>query len=284
MKQFVCNYAPVRFLPYRELGEFVNVGVVVHCPQTDYFGYRLAPLKRTGRVTRFFPELDAKLFKAALKGIARELGRVQAKHGMLPTKQEVAPDIAQQQIQRFLEVIRRREGLLHFGEAGTLMAESPQGALDGLFGRFVERQFAQKTEYQETVMRERLADLLRAWKLARFYEENRKVGDDDFHVVMPFVHYNGNVAVKAIKPLDLNRGEPSDIYHHGGAWVKNMERLKSRKQLPAAVVFTVRFPETGKQLKAAEDICVEFRQLGVEPVEFNNPARLRMSVDLGIAA
>ena len=139
-------------------------------------------------------------------------------------------------------------------------------------------------EYQETVMRERLADLLRDWRLARFYEVNKEVGDDDFHVVMPFVHYNADIAIKAIKPLDLNKTEPSDIYHHGGAWVKNMERLKNRERLPATVVFTVRFPENGKQLQAAEDICVELRQLGVEPVDFNNPSRLRVAVDLGIAA
>jgi hypothetical protein len=283
MKQFVCNYAPLRFLPYREVGEFVNVGVVLHCPQTDYFGYRLAPLKRTGRVTRFFPELDAKLFKAALQGIERELTRVQAEHRMLPTKEEIAPDRAKQRVQRFLEVIRRREGLLHFGEAGTLMAGSPQEALDGLFGRFVERQFAQKMEYQENIMRERLACLLRDWKLERYYDVNKKVGDDDFHVVMPFVHYNGDVAVKAIKPLDLNKAEASDIYHHGGAWVKNMERLKSRKHLPEAVVFTVRFPETQKQLKAAEDICAELRQLSLEPVAFADASRLRMAVGVGIA-
>lgn len=137
MKQLVCNYAPLRFLPYREVGEFVNVGVVLHSPQTDYFGYRLAPLKRTGRVTRFFPELDAKLFKAALQGIARELARLQGQHRMLPPQEEVAPEIAKQQMHRFLEVIRRREGLLHFGEAGTLMAASPQEALDELFGRLI---------------------------------------------------------------------------------------------------------------------------------------------------
>jgi hypothetical protein len=132
----------MRFLPHRETGEFVNVGVVLHCPQTDYFGYRLAPLKRTGRVTRFFPELDVTLYKAALQGVAHELARVQAKYLPLPTKEEVAPDLAKRQKERFLEVIRRREGLLHFGEAGSLMADNPQEALEELFGRFVERQFA----------------------------------------------------------------------------------------------------------------------------------------------
>jgi hypothetical protein len=257
------------------VGEFVNVGVVLHCPQTDFFGYRLVPLKRTGRVTGFFPELDAKLFKTALQGIARELSRAQASHRPLPATEEVAPELAKQQMQRFLEITRRREGLLHFGEGGTLMAETPDEALEALFGRFVERQFAQKKEYQEVVMRNRLAHYLRDWKLAQHYQVNKPVGDADFHVVMPFVHYSGEVPAKVIKPLDLNKAETSDIYHHGGAWVKNMERLKSRKQFPAAVVFTVRTPETGKRLKAAEDICVELRQLGVAPVPFENMQKLR---------
>jgi len=29
--QSACNYAMLRFLPYPETGEFVNVGVVVNC-------------------------------------------------------------------------------------------------------------------------------------------------------------------------------------------------------------------------------------------------------------
>src|SRR4051812_18233105 len=101
MKQLVCNYAPVRFLPYREIGEFVNVGVVVHCPQTDHFIYRLVPLKRTGRVTKFFPELDPKLFKAGLQGIARELGREQGNHRLPSAKGEVVPEIAKLQTEYF---------------------------------------------------------------------------------------------------------------------------------------------------------------------------------------
>ncbi len=280
MKQLVCNFAPVRFLPYREVGEFVNVGVVVHCPQTDYFGFRLVPAKRTGRVTGFFPELDPKLFKAALQGIARELARVQGKHRLLPANDEVAPEIARELAEQFREVIRRREGLLHFGDAGTLMADAPAEALELLFGRFVERQFAQKREYQEMVMRHRLAQFLKDWKLARYYEVNRKVGDGDFHVVMPFVHYLGEAAAKAIKPLDLNKVEPSEIYHHGGAWVKNMERLRNRGHLPPQVIFTVKLPLQGKRLNAANEICDELRALGIEHVPFENAARIRSAVEI----
>lgn len=280
MKQHVCNFAPVRFLPYREVGEFVNVGVVVHCPQTDFFGYRLVSIKRTGRVTGFFPELDPKLFKAALQGIERELARVQGKHSLLPEANQVTPEIARAQVNHFREIIRRREGLLHFGDPGTLMADTAAEALELLFGRFVERQFAQKREYQETVMRQRLAEFLKDWKLARHYEVNRKVGDSDFHVVMPFVHYTGELAAKAIKPLDLNKAETSDIYHHGGGWVKNLERLRNRNHMPTEVVFTVQLPEHGRRLNAAHEICDELRALGVEPVPFEDTARIRSAVEI----
>jgi hypothetical protein len=284
MKRLVCNYAPVRFLPYREMGEFVNVGVVVHCPQTDAFGYRLVPLKRTGRVTGFFPELDAQLFKAALQGLDREMTRVQACHQLPPARDLIAPEIAKAQMDRFREMVRRREGLLHYGEPGTLMADTVDAALGVLFGRFVERQFARKSEYQEVVMRKRLARLLDDWNLAHLYQINQPVGDDDFHVVMPFAHYTGELVAKVIKPLDLNKAEPTDIYHHGGAWVKNMERLRNRNQMPQSAIFTVQLPAAGKRLQAAEVICDELRQLGVQPVEFNNATSVRDAVEIRVAA
>jgi hypothetical protein len=147
MNQLVCNYAPVRFLPYREIGEFVNVGVAVHCPQRDFFGFRLVPLKRIGRVRGFFPELDVKIFKAGLAGVARELTRVRTNHHARPITDEIPSAIARERVLRFQEIIRRRDGLFHFGDAGTLMAETPDEALDHLFGRFVERQYAQKMDY-----------------------------------------------------------------------------------------------------------------------------------------
>jgi hypothetical protein len=101
---------------------------------------------------------------------------------------------------------------------------------------------------------------------------------------MPFVHFTGTEIAKAIRALDLDKAEPSDIYHHGGAWVKNMERLKNRGQMPPEVVFTVQLPERGKRLNAATTICNELRQLGVEPVQFTDLQGLRSAVEVTIAA
>ena len=55
MKEVVCNYAIARFRPYRETGEFVNVGIVLICPQVNYFGY-LFEKRKYKRITDFFPE------------------------------------------------------------------------------------------------------------------------------------------------------------------------------------------------------------------------------------
>ena len=284
MKNLVCNFAPLRFLPYREIGEFVNVGVVVNCPQVDYFGFRVIRTQRTGRLTHFFPELDAQLPRLALKRTVDELARVQTAHRLLPTNRIVSPADAQSQIAAFQELVRRREGLLHFGDTGMMVADDPEEALDELFGRYVERQFAQRKEYQETIMKHRLAKFLRQWNLLGQYEKDQTVGDDDFHVILPFVHRADAVIDRAIKPLDLDKQETSDIYHHGGAWVKNMERLAKRSRMPETTIFTLRMPQEGRKLRAANEICEELEQIGVRTVPFQETAALRQLAEIGKAA
>jgi hypothetical protein len=141
MKEFVCNYAPLRFLPYRRTGEFVNVGVVLHCPQTDYFGFRLLPLDQPERITNFFPEFDVKVLRKALRGATNELDRIRTEHRQVSGNENIPPGLAKAQVAAFCELVRRREGLLHFGDIGVLMAATPESALEELFDRFVERRF-----------------------------------------------------------------------------------------------------------------------------------------------
>jgi hypothetical protein len=63
-----------------------------------------------------------------------------------------------------------------------------------------------------------------------------------------------------------------------------MERLKKREHMPPAVIFTVQFPEQGERLAAADEICSELSQLGVEPVDFADPRRIRGAVEVEVAA
>jgi hypothetical protein len=105
-------------------------------------------LRKTGRVTGFFPELDNQIFKASIIGVTRELERVQGNYGST-MGQVITMDLVQRQMGRFQELIRRREGLLHFGDSGTRLVQDPEIALGELFDHYVNRQFAQK-EYQES--------------------------------------------------------------------------------------------------------------------------------------
>ena len=75
MKLVACRYAVVQFAPYRETGEFANAGVVLMCPETGYFGFKLQT-RRTKRITDFFDELPRSYYVRAVKAMEDELQRV----------------------------------------------------------------------------------------------------------------------------------------------------------------------------------------------------------------
>ena len=73
MKKFACQYALLRFRPFVETGEFANVGVVMMAPEARFFGFRL--LKRYGRITQFFHQLDRKVYLEGRELFKEELDR-----------------------------------------------------------------------------------------------------------------------------------------------------------------------------------------------------------------
>jgi hypothetical protein len=167
----------------------------------------------------------------------------------------------------FRELVRPRESVFRFSETGTVLAEDPAAKLAELFERYVNRQFAQDREYQETVMARRLMDVLKAHQLIGHYLQNKKVGNDEFHVLMPIVSEARNaqgVVRRAIKPLDLDRDEPTKIYDHGDAWIKRVERLRQVNQLPEGMLFTIREATAeDKRIKACCAIRDELVRLDV---------------------
>jgi hypothetical protein len=273
MNKSVCNYAIARFRPYRETGEFVNVGVVLLCPQLDFFGHTFERRKHK-RITDFFPELDFDIFKTGLGGLLKELARVAGRND--DTRQFVTDAEAQMRIAAFKELVRTRESLFHFSEVGTVLADNPKVKLEELFDFYIKRQFARDREYQEIIMRRRLGDFLQKVNLARFYKQDQQVGDDNYHVVLPFVHYEGDKPRKAIKPLHMDKPMTTDIYRHGDAWISTVRRLQQINRLPKEFLFAVRFPgANAKGQAAAEDICSELEKLGTQTVPFADTEAIR---------
>jgi len=274
MSEVVCNYAIARFRPYRETSEFVNVGVVLICQQVNYFGY-LFETRRYKRITDFFPELDLEVFKAGLSGLLKELTRITGREHDEELKQLVLREEEQASLARFRELVRPREALFHFGETGTVLAMDPRAKLKEMFKYYIERQFARDREYQEILMRRHLAEFLRKHELERHYRMDQRVGDETYHVILPFVHLQGTQVRKAIKPLHLDKDGSTEIYRYGDAWVSTVRRLKHINLLPKELLFTVKPPKTNaKRVAAAQEICRELESLETLTIPFGETNRI----------
>lgn len=132
----VCNYAILRYLPYREREEFVNVGVLVTCSNPCIWHF-YAETKMPERIKRFFPNQDVGRYEAAFESFYAEMER---KKGMAYTPKTI--QIA------FKETVRIRESVLRLGEPRTIMTDSPKELVDKLFARYVEMKTPEQEEAQ----------------------------------------------------------------------------------------------------------------------------------------
>jgi len=123
--QAVCNYAILRFRPYVETEEFVNIGVLVMCQQPCLLNFEAEPTI-PDRAKAFFPKQNVHAFAAAVEAITLEMKRVKA----------VAHDPKSVQM-AFHETVRIRESVFRFGEVRTILTEDPLQLAEDLFRRYV---------------------------------------------------------------------------------------------------------------------------------------------------
>lgn len=148
MNKIACQYAIVRFAPYVETGEFANVGIVMFAPQQNYFNLKLET-RRYARITRFFEEMDARLYTESMKAINEELERFQTMLQDHTFANSNSLDIEFGQ-QLFNEAIRERESIVRFSKPRIALTIDPKIKLEELFAYYVERNFA-SNEYKKTV-------------------------------------------------------------------------------------------------------------------------------------
>lgn len=259
MSLFACRYAVVQFLPYAETGEFANVGIALLCPETNFFGFRLQPARRTRRITSFFERLDRADYVRALRLFQQELIRVGS---ML--NQDVFPQgNAELARQAFTALTHPREAVVRFSPIRVVMTASPQQELDALFGRYVEHDFATR-EYHEEVLEKRIGNILRGLSLPLPFQPHI-IGNDETRARFPFVQMENDRPVKAIKPLFLAHDEAHKIFEHADHWLPKMRRLRARQLLPDAVLISAEAPPEDAPLryKAFVEIKAEMDTLGL---------------------
>lgn len=265
----VCNYAVLRFQPYPETEEFVNLGVAMHCPDLGMFKVRLEHA-RYKRVTDFFPELDKAQFLAARKAVEAEFDRVQ--------KLVVERKDAVMSRHVFRELVRPRESIFRFGEIRTILTGGPAALADELFDRYVQRHFARQKEYQETVMAKRYFEVLQKARPDVVFHRDRVIGDP-YRIKLPICSDAKNfrgAPQRAIKPLDLNKPDPTLIVEHGDTWTARLRRLKEMKLMPDRFIFALKEPEAGyaEIFYAATEVKANLEEQGCVVVDADDTDRL----------
>lgn len=267
-----CDYAILRFLPYPETEEFVNVGIVLMQAKAGFFDFAIA--KHWKRVTGFFPELDADIYRAGLRFVRLELEEFRG----LFSDGAQAPHLALEFRglgAAFANLVRPRESIFRYSGIRTVMANDPTVTLQALFGRHVTRQFAVTKEYQETVMTNRLRAIFIETKLNLFYRESGTLGRDDYKVTVPFVYEKEQKVIRAIKPLNLDQESTTKVADHGDLWVSRMRRLQALGALPERIIFPVKKPDEGTRRKeAARGIVKDLESYGAVVVPFESTEEL----------
>lgn len=253
MKNLACRYSIIRFLPYQETGEFANVGVVLMCPETGYFDFKLQT-RRYGRITDFFSELDSKVYQESVKLFKLELERLKS------YAQDQCADVEQRR-KLFLALTHPREAIVKLTEARPRLTDNPERMLDQLFRYYVEREFSTH-EYRDTIVARRVKALVDSLNLDRPFKPVT-LGDEFVSGHFPLVQFVGDETVaKVIKPFALNHKEPSKIIQHGASWIDRVKRLRKKGYVPQNVLFAVEGPalNADKCQIAFREICRELSE------------------------
>jgi hypothetical protein len=127
--QFVCNYAVLRFLPYLDAGEFVNVGIVAHCADLGWCAYA-GDDADPGRVMQFFTAIDPDDYLAKRSAMFAEIARVCTLIQNTSDRRTSATI--------FQELVKPRESLFRFSSVRSVLTSDPVRLLHDLADQLIQ--------------------------------------------------------------------------------------------------------------------------------------------------
>ncbi len=211
-----CLVIPITFRPYAETGEFACFGVLVHCPETGYIGYRIGEGDRrvTDRINNFFKEIGRDIFRMTVKSAKLDLEQVVNAPSSL---------FDYQQAETLLEnLIRPRENLIRYGAPIAVMTEDPEVEVDRQYALLVQRGFVDKAGVYENDVRARIKKYL-----TERHIQFRQLGfraPNNYVFNLP-IAFDGKNGTKAIKALNLVGNSVTETFDNGHKWLYRFEQL-----------------------------------------------------------
>jgi hypothetical protein len=136
------TYVVLRYVHDTATAEFINVGVVLHCPELRFFDAKLRHTHR--RLSAMFPNLDTNAFRTAMTAIERALKSVgrQYKTGGTSPSGVNAGDLAR-------SVLPSDDSSLQWSPVGSGLTAAPADEVVHLFDRLVGS-YDDKPEHRRT--------------------------------------------------------------------------------------------------------------------------------------
>lgn len=238
MNGYIYNAAVIRFRPYRDTGEFVNIGVIVHFPQNGCT--RLKIQTKTKRITDFFPEIERKFVLATYSFIETEIKSI------FPIKEKfpevpVLDIVTKSDMSLFQRFISLQEGLIVFSNLITGFADDFQKKCEELFDYYVNRNFAESKITAEQRLESQFSKTLTSWKLKNKFQPGT-LGNEIYQFRVPFRHQK-----LSIRTVVLDRDTSSDIYECWDNWNCRINRLRTIAKVDTPILFPVRLPAARTQ-------------------------------------
>lgn len=265
MKKYACQYNIIRFAPFVETEEFANIGIAIYCPSTGKFEYRLAPT-RFGRVTQFFEDLDAELYKSVIQRLKNELNA-------LKDILEENPN-SKMGMALFAETMRNKGSVIHFSDVRIVLTENLEEKANTLYGYYVGRSFNTK-KYREQVMVSNVKKSLKQFSLDKFYKQV-KLNDGLTDVTLPLVNIDERV-ISAIKPIAFDQAIPAKIVEHADLWQMRLDRLAQSGTIKADdLLIALEMPviRDKKILNYITQFEKKLTKIGVNTVDYNDTTKI----------
>lgn len=205
------TYTVLRYVHDTTTGEFVNVGIVLHAPQTRFANALCRPT--IGRLRRVFPDLNADHFKSLMRHIQSSIETIGEK---LRTELPLQPfDSAIDLASKILPV---DDSSLQWSPMGAGRSEDPADTLENLYERFILRHEDRTKRIPRTE-----ADVWRSFKrtlernqlLRNFSPKRIAVQDDEIE----FQHAWKNGVFHCLEPVSFDLSTADSIRNKAHQWL-----------------------------------------------------------------
>ncbi|WP_427833699.1 DUF3037 domain-containing protein [Actinobacillus pleuropneumoniae] len=258
-------YSFVRYRPYFETGEFVNVGLLMCEPESKKLTYRLVS-KNNKRVNDFF--YRSKIFESVRDTIDNELQYI------VNQPFDVSP---QEMATFFHHYVDVKEGIIQYSDAAVGVVDDPQTYFNNLYHQFIQNAGV-KTESQEQSIIKHYRMLFKqdADQILLSYKQHIVRGElAKFTLPLALKNDNDPQILKAVKPLAFDQIESPSMIEHCDSWVAKINRAEEEGLLKTDnILFTLDTPDTADKVNILNTIKRTFDKFKIPHISWNEDRQL----------